>query len=46
MIFYTLLYEKDEKIIRMLFNSEQKRNNYIEKYNITNYTLSEIITDN
>ena len=44
MIFYTLVYELNENTIRMIFNSELKRTNYIEEHNITNYVLGEINT--
>lgn len=44
MIFYTLVYELNENTIRIMFNSELKRTNYIEKHNITNYVLGEINT--
>lgn len=44
MIFYTLVYEQNENTIRMMFNSELKRTNYIEEHNITNYVLGEINT--
>ena len=44
MVFYTLLYTKEGETYRVLFNSELKRSNYIIKYNITDYTLSEIDT--
>lgn len=45
MIFYTLVYEQNEKTIRMLFNSELKRTNYIEEQGLTDYVLGEIDTD-
>lgn len=45
MIFYTLVYEQNEKTIRMLFNSELKRANYIEEHDLTDYVLGEIDTD-
>lgn len=42
MIFYTLIYTKEDTTFRMLFNSEYKRSTYISKNKITNYTLGEI----
>lgn len=44
MIFYTLVYKQNEDNIRMMFNSELKRANYIKNHNITNYVLGEINT--
>lgn len=44
MIFYTLVYEQNENTIRMIFNSELKRTNYIEKHVLTDYVLGEINT--
>lgn len=46
MIFYTLIYTKEDITFRMLFNSESKRSAYISNNNITNYTLGEIDATN
>ena len=46
MIFYTLIYTKEDATFRMLFNSKSKRSAYINANNITNYTLGEINATN
>ena len=46
MIFYTLIYTKEDATFRMLFNNESKRNAYISNNNITNYILGEINATN
>lgn len=46
MVFYTLIYIENDITFRYLFTTQEKRTNYINQHNITNYELGEINTAN